>query len=160
MNAAFAMLDDFPPPAPRARVLAGDDRAGARRAADRAVALIVERVVGNAVRVHVFPHLAFAPCRERIELLQAVRGVELALGEPRARRGVLAALPGDPGALAGERAAKRLDLAHLAAALAQLDGPVEGVLAVRTGVLAYGGGVGGEERHFNSIMRSCFFEQI
>src|SRR3977135_49916 len=104
MNAAFAMPDDFPPPASRARGLRRDARTSAGRAADRAVALVVERVVGNAVRVHVFPHLGFAPCRQRIEFLQAVRGVELALGELHARRGLLAALPGDPRALAGERA--------------------------------------------------------
>src|SRR6267378_1093110 len=159
MNAAFAMLDEFPPPASRARVLARDDRTSAGRAADRAVALVVERVVGNAVRVNVFPHLGFAPCRQRIEFLQAVRGVELALGELRARRGLLAALPGDPRALAGERALEWLDLAHLAAALAQIDGLVEGIPAVRTHVLFHSGTIRLKYLYFQAVMRANFFNQ-
>jgi hypothetical protein len=47
-----------------------------------------------------------------------------------ARRRLLRAHAGDPGLLAGERAHQRFDLAHGAAALAQLDRIVERVDAV------------------------------
>src|SRR5262245_45678265 len=121
MQPAFLVLRLLPPPAPGAHVLARQHRAAAGRAADRAVALLVETVEGNAVHAQVVPNRAFGPRGERVEFLQAVRGVGLALGELRAAGSVLAALAGDPGALAGERARERLDLADPAAKLAQLD---------------------------------------
>src|SRR5438477_4269489 len=48
---------------------------------------------------------------------------------------MLAPLAGDPGALAGKRARQRLDLADLAAALAQADAAVERVAAVELNVV-------------------------
>jgi hypothetical protein len=46
------------------------------------------------------------------------------------RVGLLGAQAGDPGLLAGQRAAQGFDLAGVAAGLAQLDAVVEGVDAV------------------------------
>src|SRR5258707_8398965 len=135
VQAALLRLGLLPPPAAGADVFAGLHRARARRAADRAVTLVVEPVVGNAVLAEVMPDLGLAPGGERVEFLDAVRRVELALGELGASRRVLAALSRDPGALSGERPPERLDLADLAAALAQLDTSVESVAAVEAHVL-------------------------
>src|SRR6186713_2788272 len=135
VQTALLVLGDFPPPAPGARILARHHRARAGRAANRAVALVVEPVVGNLVRAHVLPHVSLAPRGERVELVQTVVEVELALGERGAAGRMLAALAGNPCALAGECAAQRLDLADLAAALAQLDAAVEGVAPVGRDVL-------------------------
>src|SRR5258705_13066758 len=124
MQAAFLRFRALPPPASGTDILAGPHRARARRAADGAVPLVVKAVVGNAVRTEVVPDFRLAPRRERIEFLQAVHRVELALVQLRASGRMLAPLPGEPGALSGERPAERLDLADLAAALAQLDASV------------------------------------
>src|SRR4051812_50009259 len=56
VQAALLVLGDFPPPAPGARVLARHHRARAGRAADRAVALVVEAVVGELMRGAGLPH--------------------------------------------------------------------------------------------------------
>jgi hypothetical protein len=64
-----------------AEVLAGGQRAGAWRAADAGKAALVQRVVRYAVGMDVGPHLGLAPGGERVELLDAVGGVELALGQ-------------------------------------------------------------------------------
>src|SRR3954469_25302446 len=91
VQAALLVLGDFPPPAPGARVLARHHRARAGRAADRAVALVVEAVVGNLMHAHVLPHVGLAPRGERIELVQAVVEIELALGERGTAGSMLAA---------------------------------------------------------------------
>src|SRR5689334_10424600 len=121
---AFLVLGVFPPPAPGAHVLSRLYRARAGRAADRAVALVVEPVIRHVVLAEVAPDLHFRPGGERIELLQAVHRVELLLGQLGAPGRLLAALAGDPRPLAGERELERLDFADLAAALAQLDAVV------------------------------------
>src|SRR6266571_4726179 len=125
VQAALFRFGPLPPPAAGAHVFPRKHRARAGRAADRAVALVVEPVVGHAVLAHVAPHFRFAPGGERIEFFDAVGGIEFALAELRAKLAMLAALAGDPGALAGERARERLDLADPAAALAQRDVAVE-----------------------------------
>ena len=81
--------------------------ARAGRAADRAVAAVVQRVVGHAVRAQVAPHVVLGPVGERVELRAGrARRRTRARRASRARRRLLAAQAGDPGALAGERAAR------------------------------------------------------
>src|SRR5688572_5131658 len=72
MQAALLVLGLLPPPAACAHVLGRQHGPAAGRAADRAVALVVQPVVGHAVQAQVIPHLALGPRRERIEFLQAV----------------------------------------------------------------------------------------
>src|SRR4029450_4618478 len=85
VQAALALLAALPPPAPGALVLAGTGRAGAGRAADRGVALLVQRVHGQAVGADIGPDLLAAPVGQRVELDHAaVGGVQLGLGRGRA----------------------------------------------------------------------------
>src|SRR5688572_2656274 len=119
VQSAFLFFRLLPPPAPGARVLALDHGPRAGRAADRAVALVVQRVVGHVIAPDVVPDLVLAPAGERIEFLQAVRGIPFLDLDRGAQPGLAAAHAGDPGALAGERPCERLDLAKMAALLAQ-----------------------------------------
>src|SRR6266496_3831225 len=57
---ALLVLGSLPPPAPGANVLAGLDRARARRAADARVPEGVQRVRGHVVAPDVAPDLLFA----------------------------------------------------------------------------------------------------
>src|SRR5438128_2685962 len=68
MDAALLGRIRLPPPAPVARPLARRDRARARRAADRRVAALVERVGRHLVLARVLPDLVLGPLRERVEL--------------------------------------------------------------------------------------------
>src|SRR5688572_1540733 len=111
VQTAFLARGGLPPPATGAQILARQHRP----------------VVGHAVRLDIAPDLAVAPVCERVELLQPVHGVVFPEAQRGARRCLLAPLAGEPGALAGKRAAQRLDLADLAAALAQLDVAVKAV---------------------------------
>src|SRR3989338_100366 len=104
----------FPPPAPGADVLVLGDGARARGAADAGIALVVQRVVRYVEAADVIPHVGMRPIQQRIEFLQPVVAVELGRGQVLARRRLLAAQAGDPGALASERALERLDLAGAA----------------------------------------------
>src|SRR5262245_48532759 len=87
MDAAFTRRLFLPPPAAVARVLTLDHGPRARRAADRAVALVVQRVVGHLVPADVVPDLVLQPARERIELLQSVHGVPFLKRDLGAQRG-------------------------------------------------------------------------
>src|SRR5262249_29788836 len=112
----------LPPPAPGARRLARPDRARARRAADRRVALRVERVQRDLALAHVVPDLLLAPLRERVELDdRAVVVVDLHLADVAARRPLVAAEAGDPRVESGEVPRQRLDLADVAAEQPLLD---------------------------------------
>ena len=125
-----AFLDALlPPPATGAEVFADGDRARARRAADAREEAVVERVVRDVVHVEVVPDVGPAPVGERAELAAAgvVGRLELDLG---ALARLLAAQARDPRRAAGEHAAERLDLAHRAARLPQLDALPHRVLAV------------------------------
>ena len=104
--------------------------AGAGLAADRRVAAVVQRVVGHVVGADVVPHVLLGPVGQRIELGHAVGRVVFLHGQLGAGARLGAALAGDPGLLAGQGAAQRLDLADAAAFLAHLDAVVEGVQAV------------------------------
>src|SRR6478672_4383667 len=87
----------LPPPAARAKILALLGRARARPAADRRLALVVERVVGQLVLAHVIPHLVLRPLRQRVELDdRAVIVVDLDLADVAARRPLVAPEARDP----------------------------------------------------------------
>src|SRR5262245_10975613 len=92
VQAALGVLRLFPPPAAGAQRLARQQRPRARRAADRAVALVVEAVVGNLARADGVPHVGLAPRGERVEFLDGVGEIELALRQVGARRRMLAPL--------------------------------------------------------------------
>ena len=94
--------------APRARLRAV-------RAADRGVALVVQRVVRHVVLDDVAPHVGLAPVGERVRLPQPVLGVPRQLGGGRARRRLVAPQTGDPRVHALERAVEGVDLADRAA---------------------------------------------
>src|SRR6266568_3369994 len=136
MQPALARFLLFPPPASGAHVLARNRWTCAGRAADRAVALVVERVVRNITGANDRPHLVLAPVGERVELHDAVRRVVFLQLELGAGDGLVAALAGDPGFLAFERARKRLHLSDMAAALAQLHAFVEGCTPTRLRIAA------------------------
>src|SRR4051812_2594391 len=68
VDPAFLRRVRLPPPAAGTARRARLDRARARRAADRGVALVVERVVRNIALAHVVPDLLLVPLRQRVEL--------------------------------------------------------------------------------------------
>ena len=88
--------------------------AGARQrrvgVADRRVAPVVQRVVGEAAFADVRPAVVVAPVGERVRLPQLVRGVPAELRRVRACRRLVAADAGDPAVEVSERADERLDL--------------------------------------------------
>src|SRR3954469_12718472 len=80
VDAALLRRVLLPPPAPRTGGFARRDGARARRAADRRVAAVVERVVGQLALAHVLPDLVLGPLGERVQLDdRAVVVVELDL---------------------------------------------------------------------------------
>src|SRR5437763_4159848 len=102
-------------PAARALVLALADRTGARDAADRRVAAVVQRVVRNLVDVDVGVDALGAPVCERLDLPDGVALAPLDLLRARSRGALLAPDSGDPRVVAGERALERLHLPDRAA---------------------------------------------
>src|SRR5947209_20471179 len=128
VDAALLRCVRLPPPAARAVGLAGANRARARRAADRRIALVVERVVRHVVLAHVVPDLVFRPFGEGVELHdRAVVVVDLDLADVRPRRPLVAAKPCDPRVEGSEVPGERLNLADVAAEEAVLHGLVEQV---------------------------------
>src|SRR5882724_5773905 len=122
VDAALLRRVRLPPPATGAVGLAGLDRPGARRAADRRVALVVERVVRDVVLAHVLPDLVLRPLGERVQLDdRAVVVVDLDLADVGAGSPLVAAEPGDPGVERREMLVQGLDLAHVAAQQPILD---------------------------------------
>src|ERR1700686_1683106 len=69
---------------------------GARRAADRGVALVVQRVVGQPALVDAPPQVLLAPQHQRVVLLDAPGGVRFDRLRVRSRRTLLAADGRDP----------------------------------------------------------------
>src|SRR5262249_14116606 len=103
MDAALLGRVRLPPPPPGARGLARPDRARARCAADRRVALRVERVQRNLPLPHVVPDLLLAPLGERVELDdRSVVVVDLDLADVAACRPLVAAEARDPRVEPGE----------------------------------------------------------
>ena len=78
--------------------------------ADRRVAAVVQRVVGEPAFPDVRPAVVVAPVGERVRLPQLVRGVPAELRRVRACRRLVAADAGDPAVELSERADQRLDL--------------------------------------------------
>src|SRR5262245_61275595 len=95
-------------PAACALLLVRGDRPGAGNAADRTVARLVERVVGNLVHLDVGPDALLVPVRERVHLPDAVALGPLHLRRLRAARRLVAADAGDPGGVRLERRQQRL----------------------------------------------------
>src|SRR5689334_23307304 len=121
----------LPPPAAVASRLSRSDRPRARRAADRRVAALVQRMRGNLVLVCVLPDLVLRPLRKRVELHdRAVVVVDLDLADVRARRPLVAPETGDPGVERMQMLRQRQDLPHLAAEEPVLDLAVEEIRAV------------------------------
>ena len=81
----------------------GVDRPGARDAADRRIARVVQRVVRDLVDVDVRPDALRVPVRERVDLPDAVALRPLDLRRRRAARRLVAADAGDPGVVRLER---------------------------------------------------------
>ena len=78
--------------------------------ADRCVAAVVQRVVGEPALPDVRPAVVVAPVDERARLPQLVRGVPAELRRVRTCRRLVAANAGDPAVEVSERADERLDL--------------------------------------------------
>src|SRR5512133_383020 len=115
-------------PATGALVVAGGDRARARDAADRRVALVVQRVVRNLVHVDVGLHALRIPVDDRLHLPDAVALRPLDPLRVRARQRLLTTDARDPRVVRRERALERLDLANVTAAVRlRLPQPVRGV---------------------------------
>src|SRR4051794_1370966 len=122
VHAALLRGVSLPPPAPGPHGLALGDGLRAGRAADRGVALLVERVGGDLVLAEVVPDLVLLPLGERVQLHdRAVVVVDLDLPDVGARRPLVATQTGHPGIEVGERARQRLDLADVAAEEPVLD---------------------------------------
>ena len=80
------------------------------RVADRGVALVVQRVVGQAALLDEGPAVVVAPVGERIRLPELVLLVPAELRRAGARRGLVAADAGDPAVEIEEGTVERLDL--------------------------------------------------
>src|SRR5262245_5062635 len=118
----------LPPPPAVAALLARCERPGAGGTADRRVAAVVERVVGDVALADVVPDLVLGPLGERVELHDsAVVVVDLDLPDVRPARPLVSAQAGDPGVQRCQVAGERLHLADVAAEQAVLDLPVEEV---------------------------------
>src|SRR3546814_3546830 len=102
----------------RARVFAGLDLAGARRAADRGIAVGDERMRGQIVRREIGGDVLPRPVRERIDLEppHVVGGVDFATWQAGPCRRLEALAPGEGRVEPGQRARPRATLADLASA--------------------------------------------
>src|SRR5439155_4111044 len=138
VDAALLRRVRLPPPPSGAVGLAGTNRTGARRAADRRIALVVQRVVGHVVLAHVVPNLVLRPLGERVELHdRAVVVVDLDLADVRPGRPLITAKARDPGVEGGEVPGQRADLADVAAEEAVLDRLAKQVAALPLDHAAY-----------------------
>src|SRR5687767_7819772 len=103
MEAALLGSLVFPPPAAGAEVFTHGDGPSAGLAADAGHELVVQRVVGHAVRGDVVPHVVPAPVGQGAEL-DAALVVELAEGHLAAVVALLATQPGHPSGAISEHA--------------------------------------------------------
>src|SRR5262245_55281707 len=106
----------LPPPASGSRGLSGRRRARARRAADRGVAALVQRMGRDVVRAHVVPDLLLRPLGQGVQLHdRTVVVVDLDLADICARGPLVAPQPRDPGVQGGEVPDQGLHLPDLTA---------------------------------------------
>src|SRR3954452_1318374 len=109
---------------PRPAALAARAGHGARRAADRAIAGVVQRVIGQVALDDPPPDVVLGPVDERVVLDEVAALVALDRARVAAReRARVAAKPAHPRLRAGERPVERLDLG-VAAAVAGRPGAV------------------------------------
>src|SRR6478735_8922789 len=122
VHAALLRGVRLPPPATCPNGLALGDRLRAGRAADRGVALLVERMGRNLILTEVVPDLVLLPLGEWVELHdRAVVVVDLDLPDVGARCPLVAAEAGHPRVEVGERPRQWLHLADVAAEEPVLD---------------------------------------
>src|SRR5439155_5808387 len=122
VDAALLRRVRLPPPPSGAVGLAGTNRTRARCAADRGIALVVQRVIRHVVLAYVVPDLVLRPFRERVELHdRTVVVVDLDLANVRPGRPLITAEPRDPGVEGGEVPGQRANLANVAAEESVLD---------------------------------------
>src|SRR3984957_19299826 len=130
VQAAFLLLRLLPPPAPGTLRLTRHDGTGARRAADRQKAALMQRVAWHVVGAHEFAGAFARPVEQRIDLEQTALLIEQSRQYPRAIGGLVGAQPGDPGSAAIERPRQRRDLANRTTVEAGRDGGSEPVDAL------------------------------
>ena len=160
MDAALLVGVLLPPPPASALGLAGQDRPGARRAADRGEAVIEELVIRDLVRAHVVPDLVERPVGERVELDDVpVLTVELDLRDVAPAHPLLAAEAGDPRVERRELALQRFDLADVAARDPEVDRPVHQVRPVRHRELRHVAAVRHLELHVDAVALVDLLEQ-
>src|SRR5262245_41538989 len=111
MNAALELVGTGPPSG--ALLLFGRRRPGARDAADRAEAGVVQRGVRNLVHVDVRPDALLVPVRERVDLPDGIAVRPLHLRRARARGRLVAPDARDPRVVSGQDGEQRLDLANV-----------------------------------------------
>src|SRR5947209_3543529 len=122
VDAALLRRVRLPPPAAGAIRFARTNRARARSATDRRVALIVEGVVRHVVLTHVVPDLVLRPFGEWVELHdRTVVVIDLDLANVRPGRPLITAEPRDPGVEGGEVSGQRANLANVATEESVLD---------------------------------------
>ena len=92
MQAAFLLFFLLPPPAPGAFRLAGLDRAGAGRAADRDKAFFMQRIDRHVIGGAISGHVVTGEIEQRTGLDQAARLVEFDEAQMRAMVRLVAAL--------------------------------------------------------------------
>src|SRR6266853_2072378 len=146
VEAALLDLVHFPPPAAGTFVLTFGGGAGAGGAADRGVAEVVERVVGEVVLVDVRPDLVSGPISQRGDLGEAfMRGIGRNDRRFLARWRLVPAQAGDPRVVSRQRAGQRPRLAHVAAQAPHVCGLVEEVRAMGRDHLVQIVGVGRDD---------------
>src|SRR6202045_1877527 len=109
VQAAFLLLRLLPPPAPGTLRLTRHDGTGARRAADRQKAALMQRVAWHVVGAHEFAGAFARPVEQRIDFEQTALVVEQSRQYLRAVGGLIGAQPGDPGGPAIECGRHRRD---------------------------------------------------
>src|ERR1044071_4900106 len=161
MQTALAGFRLFPPPAARALIFPGLDRAGARRAADARESLIMQLVVRHFMSGDVVPDLLARPVRQRIDLDDAaVLRVDFYPARLGAGDRLLAAHTGHPGIQTGECPFERLHFADATAQLALLDGIVKKIHDVLPHHFFDSCGVGKKYLDLDAVARADRFHAI